>query len=397
MTNVEEARKIIWNNTPLGSSFTKMISECHFQVISEEIASPIPFPETRQSAMDGYAIRYQDYLSGKELTIIREIQAGSDPSDILLPPYSAVRIFTGAIVPHQADTVVVQEKTHLVDHLLYIDDTHLIKGANIRPIGSQCRLGDTLAKPGDVLTPGMAGLLCSVGIDKVPVYSKPRIAIINTGKELATPGLSKKSFEIYESNSISLKLALQHYGFDVVYQSCAEDEQPEIISKALEALPIADVVLFTGGVSVGKYDLVIPALQQLGFEQLFHKIKQKPGKPLYFGRKENQLVFGLPGNPGSVLTCFYIYVLPCLRKMAGYSKPELFSTLLPLSKAYHKNNHITHFAKAILNQQQELEILDHQESYKMNSFAKATCLIEFDENETHFHEGQLVKTYIIAN
>ncbi|HEY5772972.1 MAG TPA: molybdopterin-binding protein, partial [Chitinophagaceae bacterium] len=170
-------------------------------------------------------------------------------------------------------------------------------------------------------------------------------------------------------------------------------DKPEIITDTLKkALQQSDVVLLTGGISVGDYDFVLQAATECGVEKLFHKIKQRPGKPLYFGKRENKLVFGLPGNPSSVLTCFYQYVIPALVKL---SKREigLITIKVPLAKVFQKNTGLTHFLKGFYDGK-TVAPLDAQESYRLSSFAKANCLIQIDEDITSLKEGELVNVYL---
>ncbi len=173
----------------------------------------------------------------------------------------------------------------------------------------------------------------------------------------------------------------------------ATDKPETVTSKLEKGLQQSDVVLLTGGISVGDYDFVLHAANECGVEKLFHKVKQRPGKPLYFGKKINQLVFGLPGNPSSVLTCFYQYVIPALEKLSN-KKPILEIVNAPLSKPFQKTAVLTHFLKGIYNGK-TATLLDAQESYRLSSFAKANCLIQVDEEATSLPEGEFVTIYLL--
>ena len=171
-------------------------------------------------------------------------------------------------------------------------------------------------------------------------------------------------------------------------------DHPEIVITTLKkALAESDIVLLTGGVSVGDYDFVVQAASACGVEKLFHKIKQRPGKPLYFGKNENTLVFGLPGNPSSVLTCFYQYAIPALEKLSK-RKIGLQVVKVPLAKAFQKNTGLTHFLKGFYDGKTAMT-LDAQESYRLSSFAKANCLIQIDEEITSLKEGEPVAVYLL--
>src|SRR4030095_1836296 len=197
------------------------------------------------------------------------------------------------------------------------------------------------------------------------------------GNELQQPGKSLQHGQVYESNSLALKAVLEQLHINDVEVLYASDK-PEIVTSTLEkALQKSDVVLSTGGISVGDYDFVLQAATKCGVEKLFHKVKQRPGKPLYFGKKNNKLIFGLPGNPSSVLTCFYQYVIPALEKLSN-KNPVLKIIRAPLSKPFQKTALLTHFLKGIYDGN-TVAPLDAQESYRLSSFATANCLIQVDE------------------
>jgi molybdopterin molybdotransferase len=186
---------------------------------------------------------------------------------------------------------------------------------------------------------------------------------------------------------------LKNLNIDNVQLLYATDKHEIVTDTLKKALEQTDVVLLTGGISVGDYDFVLQASTECGVDKLFHKIKQRPGKPLYFGKKENKLVFGLPGNPSSVLTCFYQYVIPALEKLSK-RKISLQSLKVPLANAFQKNTGLTHFLKGLYDGKTAMH-LDAQESYRLSSFAKANCLIQIDEETTSLKEGELVHVYLL--
>ena len=237
-------------------------------------------------------------------------------------------------------------------------------------------------------------MLAAIGETDVTVYKKPEVAVIITGNELQIPGLPLQSGNVYESNSYMLIAALEQMGIKDIELLYATDDLEELTMRLKEALEIADVVLLTGGVSVGDYDFVVAATEQCSVEKIFHKIKQKPGKPLFFGKKNKQLVFGLPGNPSSVLTCFYEYVAPALQQLQGHLNPGLIKAFLPMASSFSKNEGLTHFLKANYNGQ-KVTLLSGQESYRLNSFATANCLTCIPENTTILEEGALVEVHFL--
>lgn len=354
--------------------------------LSEAVYSTVDVPSFIQSSMDGYAFKYADWQPGKQLAIRGEMQAGTK-NGLRLQPGEAARIFTGAPLPEGADTVVMQEKAKTAKGQLLIEDHTLKPAANARPVGSAIRAGELALEKNCVLTAGAIGFLAGMGITHVQVYKRPAVGIIITGDELAPPGKALNFGEVYESNSAALKAALLQSQVDRINVYSAADE-PLMVQQVLQkALQENDMVLLTGGVSVGDYDFVIQAAAACGIQQLFHKIKQRPGKPLYFGRKESRLVFGLPGNPSSVLSCFYEYVLLALQA----ALPVLRA---PLAQPLQKAAGLTHFLKAWYDGV-SVHALDAQESYRMSSFAKANCLLQLDETTTACAAGELVEVHLL--
>ena len=221
----------------------------------------------------------------------------------------------------------------------------------------------------------------------------PSIGIIITGNELQQPGKPLIYGQVYESNSFALKAVLQQLHINSVEVTHAADKKETITIALRKALLQNDVVLLTGGISVGDYDFVLQAANECGIEILFHKVKQRPGKPLYFGKKGNKIVFGLPGNPSSVLTCFYQYVIPSIEKLSR-RKTIVKIIRAPLSIPFQKNSGLTHFLKGIYDGK-TATLLDAQESYRLSSFAKANCLIQVDEETISLTNGILVTVYLL--
>jgi molybdopterin molybdotransferase len=337
----------------------------------------IDSPPFNQSSMDGYAFCFDGWKNNGALEIEGEIAAGSN----ITKTYSsekAVRIFTGAPVPQGTDTVVMQEKVTVAKGTLKIEDQNIQVGLNVRPKGADIKLGELALKAGSKLTPGSIGFLTGIGITSVSVFPKPTVSIIVTGNELQAAGKSLQFGQVYESNSSTITAALQQLNINEIKVFWAEDNL-NVLQKTLEeAISASDVIVLMGGISVGDYDYVLQAAENCGVIKLFHRIKQKPGKPLYFGKKDNILVFGLPGNPSSVLTCYYEYLFPALQQLSnqlgGLKKLEV-----PLLKSINKVAGLTQFLKGYYDGQTVLP-LGAQESYRLSSFAQANCLIVLGEN-----------------
>jgi len=360
--------------------------------LAEDVYASGDIPAFPQSSMDGYAFSFEGWKKHKKIKIVGEVVAGSN-ENITLEPGNAVRIFTGAAVPTGADTVIKQEKTKTHSEELIIEDDALQPGASVRPKGSEIKAGALALEKGSTLSPAAIGFLAGIGTAEVKVYPNPSISIIITGNELQQPGRRLEYGQVYESNSFALKAVLKQLEIENVQISYANDK-PEIVTSSLQkALQQSDVVLLTGGISVGDYDFVLQAATKCGVEKLFHKVKQRPGKPLYFGKKNNKLVFGLPGNPSSVLTCFYQYVIPAIEKLSN-RKRLLKIVRAPLSRPFQKTALLTHLLKGIYDGN-TVTPLDAQESYRLSSFATANCLIQVDEEITACKEGEFVTVYLL--
>lgn len=392
MVSVEEAKKIIQANTKLLAPVTMPLSKTSGLVLAEDVYANVSVPNFHQSAMDGYAFCFKDYLQAKELIIRGEVAAG-DKGDEPLIPNHAVRIFTGAPVPANADTVVMQEKTEVINNKLIILDEQIQQGSNVRAEGSEIKKDDLALTRGAVLTPAAIGFLAGIGITEVSVYPKPSVHIITTGKELQKPGAPLQHGQVYESNSFMLQAALQQLHITDNTIVFAGDDVAEIQTAINDALSKADLILLTGGVSVGDYDFVVQAAQANDVQQLFHKVKQRPGKPLYVGKKENKIVFGLPGNPASVLSCFYNYVITAIEELTG-KKNLIEKKYLPLATSFNKKISLTQFLKAVCNEN-EVMPLQAQESFRLSSFSVANCLIVLPEEKMDFAQGEIVETLIL--
>lgn len=393
MISVSEAKKLIAENTKVLVPCNVPLYEATGLVLAEDIFSAIDVPSFDQSAMDGYGFRFDDLKENQPLTICGEVPAGVFPLTVLAPN-TAVRIFTGAPVPEGCDTVVMQEKVAVQQNLLSVNDPQLKKGGNIRFKGSQTKKGSLALKAGSVITPGSAGFLSGLGFDKVKVYPSPSVCIITTGKELSKPGQPLKPGKVFECNSYSLNAALNELNIKPKKISSVDDNEQEIASVIKNTLDECDILILSGGVSVGDYDFVTKAFENCGVKQLFHKVKQKPGKPIYFGKYKNTLVFGLPGNPSALLTCYYEYILPALKKMMGLETESETKINLPLSSSFTKKEGLTYFLKGKIAGN-EVTLLPAQESFQMSSFAFADCIIQLDENKTEFKKGDLVEVHYV--
>lgn len=384
MIEVKEALEIVAANSSVLSTQKISVHKALGHILAETIYSPISMPPFRQSAMDGYAFIHS---RRHQFDVVGISQAG-DHANIKLKENQAVRIFTGAYVPNDADTVVMQE------HVMVNGDSILIAKmpepfANVRSKGEQINAEDVVFDANTLITPAAVGFLACLGITEITVYKKPKVAILVTGNELVKPGKKLSKGKIYESNSIMLQAALQTIGVNKIKVHTVKDNL-KATKKALQSiLKKNDIVLISGGISVGDYDFVKEALLKNGVEELFYKINQKPGKPMFFGSKKDTLVFALPGNPASSLTNFYIYVYPAVKNRMGFSNTHLQKIVRKLDNDIINNTGKTLFLKALYNET-SVEILDGQSSAMLNSFAVANGLVIVPEDVENIKKGESV-------
>ncbi|UGS21639.1 molybdopterin molybdotransferase MoeA [Flavobacterium cyclinae] len=387
MITVVEALNILNNISIRKSEITLPLHLVNNYILSQDVFSPINMPPFRQSAMDGFAIQTDENNSYK---IIGEIKAG-DTENIKLSKGQSVKIFTGAKVPDDANAVIQIEKCSVNESILTIEIEPKIN-QNIRPIGEQIFINDIALSKDTLLNPAAIGFLAGLGITEVKVYKKPSVGIIVTGNELIEPGIPLPDGKIYESNGIMLQMALSELTSEIqVYKVFDEYQATKQVIE--NAIAIHDVVLISGGISVGDYDFVYDSLQVIGVQTLFYKVNQKPGKPLFAGTFNDKVILALPGNPAASLTCFYIYVHPILKKIAGNSKTTS-TAIKELSHDFVVDNPRSQFLKANYLDA-TVSVLSHQQSSMLNTFALANCLIYLPEGNYELKKGSKVDIYHI--
>jgi molybdopterin molybdotransferase len=268
-------------------------------------------PPFDSSAMDGYAV-----IAGPagQLEVVDESRAGH-PAERALGGGQAIAISTGALIPEGADAVVPVERVEVNDGRVTVPETR--PGANVRRAGDDVRRGQPVLHAGMVLGPAELAVAASLGHSALPVSVRPRVVVLATGDELVEPGLPLGPGQIRNSNTIALAAQAERAGAEVVASEIVRDNLDDTTSGLRSALERADVVCVSGGVSVGPHDHVKPALAELGVEERFWRVALKPGKPTWFGTRDAQLVFGLPGNPVSAMVTFHLFARPALRALAG--------------------------------------------------------------------------------
>ena len=393
MISVEGAKKLVTQHTEVLPSIEIKLAEGLGYVLSEDVYAPISHPPFEQSAMDGYAIgQFSKNIPFNTFKLVGETKAG-DLSTFSLKEGEAIRIFTGAMVPCGAMSVIMQEATEVIGDELIIHQ-EIKAGSNIRPEGNQIKVGQLALPKGTALSPAGLGFLADLGITQLKVYAKPKVSLIVTGNELVKAGQELQKGQIYESNSTTLTAALLATGINVASTKLVQDslEQTTLtIQKMMESM---EVIIISGGISVGDYDFVGEALKNLNVEEVFYKVNQKPGKPLFFGKKGKCLIFALPGNPSAALLCYYQYVMPTIRKMCGKSVHSLEKRNLVLKNGYIKKGDRAHFLKAKV-EGETVEILEGQSSAVLYTFAVANALVYIPGNKDEVQKGELVEVQML--
>jgi molybdopterin molybdotransferase len=376
------------------------------RILAEDIKATFDYPPFDYSAMDGFAVRSTDTLEATEedpvaLEIIGEIAAGQFV-ERELPPKRAYKIFTGAPIPPGADAVVEIEKVDVRGNHVYVCNP-VEEGANIRKRGEYARLGDTVVERGEELKPGHIGVAAAFGYTMVKVYRRPKVGILSTGSEIVEPGEPLlKPGQIYNTNSHSLKAALESHGAMAVNLGNLPDDYDRLKEFMLRHMSEFDVFITTGGVSMGEKDYVQFLVKELGVDVKFHGWLVKPGKPLLFGTYdgEKRLFIGLPGNPVSVLVNFYIFVYPLLRKLQGAKrlfKPTITAVLTAPFR--RKNAKRREFIRVKLEFRGDGTVLatpyGNTSSGDMLSMAFADGLAIIHEGVTEVNDGEYVPVILL--
>ncbi|MCH9659453.1 MAG: molybdopterin molybdotransferase MoeA [Bacteroidetes bacterium] len=390
MIDVSTAQKLVMSHCSINNKSVEVsLHDASDYVLAENVISKIDMPPFRQSAMDGYALHVGDTSTYR---LVGEVKAG-DNSNLKLNTGEAVRIFTGAAVPDTANTVIMQEKVIVKGGLITIEGA-LQTNLNIRPKAEQIKIDDIALTKGTTIKGAHIGFLASLGVTAITVYEKPSIAIVVTGNELVIPGNPLSFGEIYESNGAMLAAVLRELGYKSVSVLTVKDDYQCTKKTLKDTIENYDLTIVTGGVSVGDYDFVGKALNDLKVEEIFYKVKQKPGKPLFFGKKGSASIFGLPGNPAAALSCFYMYVYSHLKKMEGAINTNLLSISMPLVSDYTVKGDRAQFLKAKIVDG-GVEVLGGQSSAMLRTFGEANALVFLPEGTKHISKDQHVKTIVL--
>jgi molybdopterin molybdotransferase len=394
LLSVEQARaRIMALVAPLATLERLHVRAALGRVLAENIISSVNVPPYANSAMDGYALRCADIaIVPARLRVIGTALAGI-PCTGRVEPGTCVRIMTGAVLPDGADTVLMQEQVQRSGDDITVQEKHK-SGENVRHSGEDIAIGSVVLPAGRRLLPSDLGLIASLGVGEVSVYRRLRVAFFSTGDELRSIGEPLAEGQIYDSNRYTLYGMLTRLGADLIDMGVIPDQRARIEAAFQEAAQAADVVITSGGVSVGEADYVKETLDRLGNVD-FWKIAMKPGKPLAFGKVQQALFFGLPGNPVSVMATFYQFVLPALRHLMGEPATALLTIKVPCAQALKKQPGRTDFQRGLLVRNTDGELVVDstglQGSHVLSSMSRANCFIVLPAECGNVPAGTLVE------
>ncbi len=392
MISIEEAIQSILLKLPDRQIETVNLSESGGRVTARDVLALEDAPRFTNSAMDGFAVRFADLKElPTTLKIIGESRAGV-PFRGEVNAGEAVYISTGAVLPAGADSVVPIEDCAVDEGFVKMSKIKK-RGANVRAKGEEIKPGQLLLKTGSVLYPEQLALLASQGILQLDVFSRPKVALLSTGTEVKAFDRQIKEYEIRDSNRVMLSEAIKLSGSILQNAEHLPDDLKATINRLEEAVGKADVLIFTGGVSVGPHDHVKTAAEKVGFKQVFWKIAQQPGKPFFFAEKENKLLFGLPGNPVSSFMSFVHYVFPVLRYLQGheFSHPVLQAVSMENVEISKKRPQLLRITLKKNGEQYAFRIIQQQGSHMISTISQAQgYLITKPQEIIHQNETRTV-------
>lgn len=378
---------------PVGATETIPLWTGHRRVLAEDLRSAIDVPAHDNAAMDGYAVRGADLPAAgiARLTLVGRTLAGH-PYARVIGTGQCVAITTGAPLPAGTDTVVMVERTEAVGDTILID-AGTRPGDNVRFAGEDVREGSLVAAAGTWLNPALVGVVASLGVDSVAVYRRPRVALLSTGDEVQAPGTALRSGGVYDSNRYALNGLLASLGAEVIDLGAVPDDPDRLRDALADAASRSDVVISSGGVSVGEADFIKPILAGLGSVN-FWRLAIRPGRPLTFGRIGAAVFFGLPGNPVAVMVTFLAFVRPALQQLMGMRPTALIRLEATCAERLRKRPGRREFQRGIARTgadgKLQVRPTGRQGSGILTSMSEANCLIVLSEDRGTVEPGERV-------
>ena len=389
---VAEAQRLVLERAKRLDAERVPVERAAGRVLAEDASSLVDLPPFPSSAMDGFAVRAEDAGAGARLPVVARIAAGS-PAERELAAGEAMSISTGGSVPDGADSVIPLELVDDSDDSIEIREP-VPAGANVRERGSDVRTGDVVLEPAIRLGPAQVGALAAAGVHEVQCTKRPRVGILVTGSDLKQPGQPLGPGEIYESNGLLLATALQLAGAVPAQLGVVGDDSEELERAMERALLGFDMLVTSGGASVGPHDLVRETQAGLRVEKVFWGVAVKPGKPVAFGTRRDHLVFNLPGNPVSVLVTFELFVRPAVNALLGLPQPEPAFLRGALAAPVRRNAERDQFIRARSRREGNevvLEPIAGQESHMIARAGRADALIEVEAGSGELATGAPVR------
>ena len=402
LLHIDQAKNTILAAMPVIQDIQQIpIEQAKGRCLAEAIISPVQVPGHTNSAVDGYAIRSSDLPVENSETILQiqtTILAGQLYSEFCQPG-QCIRIMTGAPMPKSLDTVIMQEHCQLTHDAIQIDGRHK-QGQNVRQAGEDIQKGATILQAGKMLCPADLGLLASLGIAEIKVRRKLRIAIASTGNEIYSIASVAPEGGLYDSNRYCLLAALDRPDIELINLGIIADNETELLERFNAAADCADVIISTGGVSVGEADFTKAALQASG-DITFWKVAIKPGRPIAFGKIKQSVFFGLPGNPVAVLITLYQFVLPALEKMLGITDKPIAPLIKARSlEAIRKKPGRTEVQRGIVSQidtgEFQVKTTGKQGSGILSSISMANCFIILQHDQDRIEKGDWVDVQLFS-
>ena len=401
MISVNDAKSIIQKNIFQLKPEIIDLSESSEKTLAKNIKAKFPSPSFDNSAMDGFAVRSSDTFGATKTKMVSlkniDVSSAGSPSDLVLKKGECIQCMTGAKIPEGADAIIMVEDTSGFSNDESVQIMIEAKvGQHIRKMGEEINEGDTLIKKGTIISTSEIGVCASSGYGELVVSKKPKVAIFATGNELVEPGKNLKEGEIYNSNLFLFADLVNKAGSKVLMRNVIKDDKSSLRSFLFDALETCDVIISSGGVSMGRYDYVREVFIDLGVKEHFWKVAQKPGKPFFFGTNNKSLIFGLPGNPVSAYIGFMIWVWPVLKELMGSLKDQLVKGILsePFPLETLKQRYL--FGQSwIENGKLRCKASTKIGSHMLSSALEANCILRASKGEGFLKPGDFIDVIML--
>ena len=396
MISVNDAKSIIQKNIFQLKPEIIDLSESSEKTLAKNVKAKFPSPLFDNSAMDGFAVRSSDTYGATKTNMVSlkniDVSSAGSPSDLVLKKGECIQCMTGAKIPKGADAIIMVEDTSGFSNDKSVQIMIEAKvGQHIRKMGEEINEGDILIKKGTIISTSEMGVCASSGYGELTVSKKPKVAIFATGNELVEPGKNLKEGEIYNSNLFLFADLVNKAGSKVLMRNVIKDDKSSLKSFLFDALETCDVIISSGGVSMGRYDYVREVFIDLGVKEHFWKVAQKPGKPLFFGTNNKSLIFGLPGNPVSAYIGFMIWVWPVLKELMGSLKDQSVKGILsePFPLETLKQRYL--FGQSwIENGKLRCKASTKIGSHMLSSALEANCILSSSKGEGFLKPGYFI-------